>query len=218
MLSKKLMHINGIPTPEAISIHDTVPDGKQKYVIKSLWEHASVGLDEHAPALLANAAEVKLRLDAHQREGKEFFAEEYIHGREFNISMLQSGKSVEVLPVAEINFHDYPGDKPRIVGYRAKWDTDSFEYSHTVREFVDMVAGKEICDKLKNICLHCWDAFNLSGYVRVDFRVDDSGNPFVLEINTNPCISPDGGFIAASQKAGLTSEQVIERIVEAALA
>jgi len=218
MLSKKLMRFSGIPTPEAIGMHDDVPEGERNYIIKSLWEHASVGLDEHAPSLLAKTTGVKERLMAHYRDGKEFFAEEYIHGREFNISMLQSGKGAEVLPVAEIKFHDYPGDKPRIVGYRAKWDTGSFEYKHTVREFIDMALEKELCSKLKEICLQCWNAFGLSGYVRVDFRVDDSGNPYVLEINTNPCISPDGGFIAASQQAGYTALQVIGRIIEATLA
>jgi D-alanine-D-alanine ligase len=218
MLSKNLMRLNGIPTAGAVSLLGAIPEGEKKYIIKSLWEHASVGLDEHAPALLATSSEIKDRLNAHNLKGKEFFAEEYIHGREFNISMLQSGKIAEVLPLAEIKFHDYPGDKPRIVGYRAKWDTESFEYKHTVREFVDMEAESKLCSKLKEICLQCWDVFGLAGYVRVDFRVDDYGNPFVLEINTNPCISPDGGFIAAAHKAGYTAGQVIERIVEAALA
>lgn len=217
MLSKKLMRLNSIPTPEAIGVYDALPEGERKYIIKSLWEHASVGLDEHALALLATTAEVKERLENHRLAGKEFFAEEYIHGREFNVSLLQSAMEAEVLPVAEIKFHDYPAGKPWIVGYRAKWDTDSFEFSHTVREFVDEDVEGELCSRLKELSLRCWHDFRLSGYARVDFRVDDWGNPYVLEINTNPCISPDGGFMAASRQVGYTASQVIERIVEAAL-
>ena len=63
------------------------------------------------------------------------------------------------------------------------------------------------------IALQCWKLFELRGYARVDFRVDAHNRPWVLEVNANPCISPDSGFVAASQKAGLTFEQVIDRII-----
>ena len=55
--------------------------------------------------------------------------------------------------------------------------------------------------------------FRLRGYARVDLRVDESGKPWVLEINANPCISPDSGFMAAATQAGMTYNDVIERIL-----
>ena len=55
---------------------------------------------------------------------------------------------------------------------------------------------------------------DLHGYARVDFRVDSEGNPFVLEVNTNPCISKDAGFIAACQRGGLEYKEVIRRILD----
>jgi D-alanine-D-alanine ligase len=59
----------------------------------------------------------------------------------------------------------------------------------------------------------CWDLFELRGYARVDFRVDQSGRPWVLEINANPCIAPDAGFMAAAAQAGLTIDEVVARII-----
>jgi D-alanine-D-alanine ligase len=69
---------------------------------------------------------------------------------------------------------------------------------------------------LVSISRECWTTFELRGYARVDFRVDGAGRPWVLEINTNPCISPDAGFMAAADRAGLTIEDVVRRILSEA--
>ena len=61
-----------------------------------------------------------------------------------------------------------------------------------------------------------WRLFGLTGFARVDFRVNEDGEPLILEINTNPCISPDAGFAAAAAEAGMSYEALIEAIVEAA--
>ena len=122
----------------------------------------------------------------------------------------------EVLPIREIEFVDYPAGKPRIVGYAAKWQEDSFECRNTVRRFVDPVSEAALCAELGRVSLECWDIFQLRGYARVDFRVDAAGKPWVLEVNANPCISPDAGFAAALEQAGISYADGIERIVAAA--
>ena len=108
---------------------------------------------------------------------------------------------------------DFPADKPRIVGYAAKWAEDSFECRHTVRRFVDQRQEGPLCRQLGEIALRCWDVFQLRGYARVDFRVDSSGQPWVLEINANPCISPDAGFAAALAERGIPYSAAIRRII-----
>ena len=107
---------------------------------------------------------------------------------------------LRVLPVAELRFEGYPENKPAIVGYAAKWDSSSFEYRHTVRSFG---VEPELAARAERLARACWDLFALDGYARVDFRVDASGLPFVLEINANPCLSPDAGFAAALARAGI---------------
>jgi D-alanine-D-alanine ligase len=63
----------------------------------------------------------------------------------------------------------------------------------------------------------CWQIFGLGGYARVDFRVDGDGRPWILEINTNPCLSPDAGFAAAVQQSGLTFAEAVDRILSDAI-
>ena len=119
-----------------------------------------------------------------------------------------------MLPPAEIIFRDYPEGKHKVVGYTAKWDADSFEYNNTVRSFEFKKDDDPLLDDLKALCINCWNKFRMKGYVRVDIRLDENNVPFVLEIKSNPCISPDAGFIAAAGKAGLDYEKVIERIIK----
>jgi len=149
-----------------------------------------------------------------QLNNETYFIEEFIDGREFNISILAGKNGPQVMPPAEIRFLDYPANKPKVVGYTAKWKEDSFEYIHTQRTFEYNDNDTPLLKKLETICLQTWNTLGLRGYVRVDFRIDPDGNPLILEVNTNPCISPDSGFVAACKHAGLSNAQMIERIIE----
>ena len=181
------------------------------WIVKSVWEHASVGLND--TSIVRNAP---ARMIA-ERIAKGFFAEQFIDGREFNLALLSGPHGPEVLPPAEIVFVDYPAGKPKIVSYQAKWDEASFEYAHTVRRFAEASADGDLLSELKRLALRCWDVFGLGGYARVDFRVDANGKPWILEVNSNPCISPDSGFAAALAKAGIPYADAIERIVQDAM-
>ena len=120
----------------------------------------------------------------------------------------------EVLPPAEIDFSAFPPDKPRIVGYRAKWEETAFEFANTPRQFDFATSEQPLLERLCVLARACWPLFGLRGYVRGDFRVDTGGCPWILEINTNPCLSPDGGFAAAIARAGIGFDQAIARIVQ----
>jgi len=96
-----------------------------------------------------------------------------------------------------------------------KWDEGSSGYRHTVRRFGVEKDEPALAEKLKSACEKIWSLFHLTGFVRVDFRVRD-GKPMILEINVNPCISPDAGFAAAAEAAGLSYDDLIEAIVKAA--
>ena len=188
------------------------------WIIKSIWEHASVGLDDDA--LLTEANDDVLMDHLKQRcihLGGACFAEQYIEGREFNLSLLAGPDGPDVLPPAEILFKGYQNDKPRIVGYRAKWDEQSFDYHHTPRSFDFTADDESLLAKLEDMAIQCWRVFGLGGYARVDFRVDNDKNPWILEGNTNPCLSPDAGFVAAVSQTGMLFPQAVERILADAL-
>ena len=220
-LAKERMFAASLSTPPWIvrTATDSAPiiygsdDGASAdWIVKSIWEHASVGLSDSSILRSVSSETVAERLSA------GFFAERFIDGREFNLALLDGSNGPEVLPPAEIVFVDFPNDKPKIVGYQAKWDETSFEYAHTVRRFADPDADGHLIEKLKRLALRCWEAFDLAGYARVDFRVDARGKPWILEVNTNPCLSPDSGFAAALQKAGIPYADAMERIVQVACA
>ena len=208
ILSKERMTQFGINTPAWII--GNLPQFDPPYIIKPVSEDASVDIDEDMVVFNLTHLESKLNKSPKNRR---YFIEKYIPGREFNLSMLASDRGPQVLPPAELCFVDYPPDKVQVVGYKAKWQIGSFEYNHTVRRFENAPQDKNLHKNLEEIALQCWNAFSLRGYARVDFRVDKNGDPWILEVNANPCISPDSGFVAAAEKAGLSFKDVVKRIV-----
>lgn len=216
MTAKKIMRTAGIATPDCLSLDGPWPAAlpKTRYIIKSAWEHASLGLDAGSVFYPADTAQLQQKILALQKHlGSSCFAEAFIDGRELNISLLAGERGPEVLPPAEIIFAGYPPDKVRMLCYRAKWATDSFEYEHTPRTFDFPPQDEPLLRQLADISSLCWETFNLRGYARVDFRIDEAGQPWVLEVNANPCLSPDGGFVAAAARGGLDYNGLIGRII-----
>ncbi len=212
VLTKKMLRNAGIPTADWHETTDTKNLNPEKtYILKPLTEDGSLGLDYENVFKGSDEAYIE-KVKTLSRS--QFFIEEYIEGREFNISVLGGILGPEVLPHAEMQFIDFPVGKPKIMGYSAKWKEDTFDYESTCRTFEFNEDDKPLLEKLNEICIKCWHVFDLHGYVRIDFRVDSKGNPFVLEINANPCLSDNGGFYAASQQKGYAFTDVMKRIIE----
>lgn len=186
-----------------------------RVIVKAIWEHASFHMDDDAVVSLAAGASLdEILRSRDELTGRPHFAEAFIDGREFNLTLLAGPDGPQVLPPAEIEFAFYPDDKPKIVGYRAKWDEDSFEYVNTPRRFEFLPQDQRLLKRLDDLAKHCWHVFDLRGYARVDFRVDDAGEPWILEVNANPCLAPDAGFAAAVERAGIGYDQAIGRILD----
>jgi D-alanine-D-alanine ligase-like ATP-grasp enzyme/ribosomal protein S18 acetylase RimI-like enzyme len=214
MAAKRRMEEHGIPTPPWSADGAGLPPATP-VIVKPNGEDASLGIDagsvvdsEAAPHLLAARA---------RQFGGAWFAEAFVDGRELNLSILDGPQGPELLPVAEILFVDFPAGRPHIVDYEAKWLTDGFAFTHTPRRFDFPAEDAALIGRLGEIARRCWRVFGLAGYARVDFRVDPNRGPMVLEINGNPCLSPDGGFAAAAATAGLDLTAVVARIVRAAV-
>jgi len=213
ILSKKLLQLAGIASPPWLWAENPLEAqalGAGTYLLKSVWEHASNWFDDSSIVTVKDAVELRSFLEKKNQNGHgHFFAEKYIEGRELNVAILAG----TFLPASEIRFVEFPADKLKIVDFRAKWEADSFEYIHTPRCFDFSQADQPLLTELQVIARRCWEFFNLRGYARVDFRVDGQGRPWVLEINSNPCLSPDSGFNAAAERMGLSFTNMVERII-----
>jgi D-alanine-D-alanine ligase len=214
ILTKKILEAHGILYPELLDPDSKhLPDPAKLYIKKPKWEDGSAGITDESVMEGKNINISKLKKDG---AFKNAFLEEYIEGREFNLSVIDSENGPKVLPPAEMLYLDYPKDKPRILNYASKWDTDSFEYHKTIRTSEFRKEDNALFQKLAEISLQCWQIFAINGYMRIDFRVDQQNRPWVLEINANPCISPDAGFVAACLEGGFTYSDMIQKIISLA--
>lgn len=215
-MAKEKMQMAGIATPAWITASG-VMNGiapSPTYLLKASWEDASVGLDEESIFTFHDQLDVvALMKERRQKIGGPCFAEAYIDGREFNIALIGSAAGVRVLPPAEMQFFGYGPEKLKLLDYRAKWVEGTFEYENTARTMDFTSADNELIAELQGIARQCWNLFGLRGYARVDFRVDQSGKPWVLEINANPCLSPEAGFAFAVDRAGFKYHEAIELII-----
>ncbi len=209
VLARRFMKVNGIPVAGGHRVseaRDLVRGAR--YILKPVWEDGSLGITEESVFTWDGALPEILK----DKNDNHWFIEEFIEGREFNVSVIASPAGPEMLPPAEMIFQDYPDEIPRIVSYKAKWVEHTFQFDHTLRNFPGDLSDR-LLNNITEAVLACWHTFGLKGYARVDLRSDADENVYVLEVNANPCISPDSGFISAAVHAGYTNEEIISHII-----
>ncbi|MFZ2339812.1 MAG: ATP-grasp domain-containing protein [Bacteroidales bacterium] len=210
-LSAKILREHNLSTPltYAPSQLNLLKPG-HKYIVKPVWEDGSLGITADSVFSFSTdqAENLKGLDDSH------WIIQDFIDGREFNISVIASSSGPEVMPAAEMVFHNFAPDMPRIVDFKAKWIEDSFEFENTVRDFPGDKLNPLLSKRINELALNCWDVFRLKGYARVDMRIDAYENPYVIEVNANPCLSPDSGLMAATRKAGIPVTEILTRIIE----
>jgi D-alanine-D-alanine ligase len=204
---------DGIVIDSYDSIEKLLPRGG-RFLIKPTFCDAGEGIDRSSVVALPGQRPRAIELIGSllSEFGGSVIVERYLDGREFNVSLLQSGDQVKVIAVAEIDFSAFDEDMPRIVDYDAKWNRDSFGYNNTPRVMSPAIEADQL-DEIKRISLGAWKAGLCRDYARVDIRTDENSNPFILEVNPNPDISPDGGFAAALEHAGISYEKFVATIL-----
>lgn len=210
LLSKRELSRIGVQTPNYFTLDKLELDINKKYILKPVWEEGSLDLDEDC---IFNGPSLPTKFVL--RDKNYYFVEEFIEGREFNVSIIGTEDGPKVLPLAEMIFN-YPEGKPKIMGYKSKWNEDSFEYKNTSRTF-DVPDIDILKVKIEEICKKCWNEIGFKGYVRIDFRLDSENTPYVIDLNLNPCISESGGFYAACLQDGYTYKTMIEQIIKEAM-
>lgn len=215
-LAKRILRLAGLPTADWSEPPFEDLEQNRRYIVKSATEDASLGLDGGCVVNGRAAAQLRAK-ESREKHGGRWFAEAYIHGREFNASILEENGQPRVLPIPEMQFLDWPEDRPRVVSYDAKWAEESHECLSTVRLFGIDGSDPALNEKLTRLAESAWRLFGLRGFARVDLRVSDEGKPFILELNPNPCLEPGAGFAAASAQAGMSYPDVVEKIIAAGM-
>lgn len=215
--TKMILYSHGINTPRyQIAKCNKVPSKKEfslnfPCIVKLAREDASIGISEFS--VINDYDTLSERLNYLFKSFKqEVIIEEYIEGRELNVAILGG----EALPISEICFDGLPDNLPKIITYEAKWAPDSIYYKYTIPKCpAELKSGLK--EKIEKMALEAFEALDCRDYARVDIRLNYKNIPYVIEVNPNPDISPDAGFVRSAVAAGISYEQLLFRITNMAL-
>lgn len=208
----------GIPVPPDGRLLERIGDvsrhrWKFPLIVHPAQEHAGIGLGRDSVVHSVKALRVKVR-EILREYNQPAMAQRFLPGREFNISVI-GGRKPRVLPFAEVNYSQLPSDIPPIMSYAAKWMEHSIEYKKTSVTCPAEVTP-ELGQRLKQLVTHAFRAIGGWGYGRVDIRLDENDDPYVLEVNCNPCLEEDVALARSAKAAGLTYPETIQAIIDAA--
>ncbi len=205
--SKGVLAAAGLPVPPGVCVPAGARAARKKLppppcIVKPCAADASEGIDAASSVFTRSGRGLGAAIRRlHERFGQAALVERFIDGRELNVSVIQRGRALEVLAIAEIEFVDFGRTRPRIVDYAAKWRPESFEYAHTRRVLPARLPAR-VAAEVGELAIAAAGAIGCADYARVDFRLDRRNRPFILEVNPNPDIAPDAGFSAAVAHAG----------------
>jgi D-alanine-D-alanine ligase len=212
--TKRLLESVGVPTPEFQVTED--PDAPISVplpaIVKPVAEDASLGIDDGAVVSTLDElrSRVKYVVSAYREPA---LVEEFVTGREFNIALWGNGQP-ECLPLAEIDYSGIHEPLRRICSYAAKWDPERDEYYLTPVTCPARV-DDGLANRIRGVSVAAYKATGCRGYARVDMRLRGR-QPYVLEVNPNPDISPDAGFPRAALVGGYPYPQMVEKILRLA--
>ena len=208
-LTKELFIARQIPTPR-FDVYRAVPPAGPSLpfplILKLASEDASVGITPGN--VVFDEPSFRTRLGQLLDEFKTpVLAEEFIDGREFTVAVFDG----QAVLVEEIEFQI----EPRIVGFKAKWDTESDEFKSTIPQFAPAISQGERVEMMRR-AEQVYELIGLRDYGRVDFRMDAKGSIYVLEANPNPDISVGSGYRRSLEAAGIGFQDFIARLVDKA--
>ena len=203
----------GLPVPRWAHIRkgDEVTSVGFPAIIKPVAEDASVGIEQRS--VVRSMRALSARVDAMLEGWDEVLVQRFIDGREVNVGILGD----EVLPIAEIDFANMPSGMWHIVSYRSKWETGSDE-DLGAKPNCPADLPEDLANELTVIARAAWNVVGGEGYGRADFRIDQSGRPWLLEVNANPDISPNAGLPRMAGVSAIDYSALIRRICDLALA
>lgn len=210
VVAKMLFVQNGVPTP-AFAVLDTpdfaMPDLTFPLIVKPKNESVSFGI-----RIVNSEEELRAASDVIFKEfDQPVLVEQFIEGREINIGLLGNGASLETFMPAELVFGE---NGPQIYTEEDKKRTSEREVGVECPAKLDM----ETSAKAQEIARQAFRVLGCYDCARVDLRMDEDGNLYVLEVNSLPSLGEHGSYVAAAEAMGLDFAALVNRLVEVAAA
>ena len=217
-LAKQVLAFDGVQYPHfAIFGKDSDLESAGKLhmplFVKPLTADASIGID--GESLVRDAISLMKRVVMiHEKVGDSALVEEYIEGREFYIGVLGNREPIAFPPV-EMDFSGLPEGLPHVAGTKAKWKKNSVEYKGTKSVLADI--PDELRAKLQKAALDAYRALRVRDYGRVDLRLTDTGEIYVIEVNASCYLEADSEFAMGAKAMGIEFPELVQRIVDLAV-
>ena len=221
-LTKKVLGFHGILTPEFGSVYRGAVEwaGELQFplIVKPPQEDASLGIT--SKSVVNDPKELLEKISELQAEYQSaVLVEQYIPGREFYVGVLGNANA-KALPVIELDFSKFPPDKPKIASWAAKWgdagDGTGAEFAGTESIFPENLDAA-LVERMQKIAVEAFQACRLRDYARIDLRVADSGEIYVIEVNPNCYLERESEFARAAARDGLDHAALVQRILELAM-
>lgn len=213
-LARKLLAYHRIPSPAFM----VVPLGKNPVlpkglgfplIVKSLTYEASRGISQ--ASVVANQELLEKRVKfIHDTLYTPAIVEQFINGRELYVGVIGNHR-LRVFPVWEMSFKNMPADNWRIATERVKWNV-AYQKKHGI-DTGEAKLENEVAVKIKHLATRAFRALELSGYARFDFRMDEAGNPYVIEANPNPQLAKEEDFAQSAIRLKVSYSRLLERIM-----
>jgi len=216
-LTKKLLAFENILYPRYAvfwrqASFETGGNLRMPLFVKPLRSDASLGIG--GKSLVHDANALMERVAAIHRELDDAaLAEEYIEGREFYVGVLGNAQP-KALPPVEVDFTGFPEGVPKVMDSKAKWDERSKEYKGTKSIIASL--PDELRARLQKVAVDAYRALRVRDYGRVDIRLTETGEIYVLEVNASCYLEKSSEFAMAATASGLDYPRLIERIVNLA--
>lgn len=216
--AKEILSFHDIPTPEfQVFYRPSAKLGRSlrlPLIVKPLHEDASIGLKKES--VVKNRKQLRERVEFVMKNyNQPALVERFIAGREVYVGILGSGDNLMVLPISEIVFDRRLPQTAKICSYEAKWVTESRAHKDTPVQ-CPAELDKDLEKRLIEIAKKAYSLTKCQDYGRVDFRIDENNQSYVLEVNPNPDLSLDAGLAKMAKAAGMTYDQLIEKILVSA--
>jgi len=213
-LARKLLAYHRIPSPDFAVMplgRKPVRPKRLSYplIVKSLYYEASAGISQ--ASVVANDEQLSKRVKfIHDTLFTPAIVEQYVDGRELYVGVLGNHR-LEVFPVWEMSFDKMQGDNWPIATERVKWNVN-YQKRHGI-DTAQAVLPEGLAANIQHLAKRTYRALELSGYARIDFRLDASGIPYVIEANPNPQLAEQEDFAQSAKKAGMKYPDLLERIM-----